>query len=200
MTIGYIRVSSETQNLDRQRVEIERYFKLNQIKKYQIISEKISGCVPSSERKFNIVFNDTTFNHLVIEDVDRLGRNVIDILQTIEKLLSKNINVTVLKYGQSALLKNGQRNPIFQLLVSMMGTFGQMEREKIKERQKQGIEIAKLKGKYKGRKQGTTESKNKFLAKYKNVVRLLNCGLPVRKTAAAVGVSVSTVMKVKSHL
>lgn len=200
MTIGYARVSSETQNLDRQIIELDNYINRKGIKEYEVISEKISGSVPAIDRKFNIVFNDKSCKHLIIEDFDRLGRNLIDILQTVERLLENGVNVTVLKYDQTAILDNGQRNPLWQILVSMMGTFAQMEREKIKERQKQGIAAAKKKGVYKGRKVGATKNNDKFLAENKAVIKQLKAGTSIRNTAKICGVSVGTVQKVKKMM
>ena len=78
-----------------------------------------------------------------------------------------------------------------------MGTIAEMERTTMLERQGEGIELAKIKGRYKGRVRGSKESEQKMLEKYKHVVKELKCGTSLRKTARLCNVSLSTVQKVK---
>ncbi len=78
-----------------------------------------------------------------------------------------------------------------------MANIAEMERETLLERQREGIAIAKAKGIYKGREKGTTESKEDFLAKYKDVIKYLKQGQSLRNTVKLTGVSLGTVQKVK---
>lgn len=126
----------------------------------------------------------------------------IDILQTIKKLTDKNINVTVTALGMDTLLPNGKVNESFKIVLSVMATLAEMERTKLKERQRQGIELAKKKGKYKGRTVGATKSTDKLLSENKAVVKELKKETPLslRKIAAIGNCSVNTVQKVKRAL
>lgn len=194
---AYARVSSNTQNEARQIESIKTYFNNSNIQNYTIKIDKVSGTVKASDRALEQIFSND-YTNLIIQDFDRLGRNTIDILQTIERLHAKNINVTVLNYNVSSILENGTKNPLFTMLCSLLSTIAQQEREKIKERQKQGIEIAKRDGKFKGRAKGTTESKKDFLNKYKNVQKAIKQELSIRQISKLCDVSINTVRKVKT--
>lgn len=139
---------------------------------------------------------------MVVQDIDRLGRDTIDILQTIKKLTKKNINVTVTALGMDTLLPNGRENESFKIVLSVMATLAELERTKIKERQKQGIKIAKAKGVYKGRQRGATKDASKILEENKKVVKELKKENPLslRKIASIGSCSVNTVQKVKRLL
>lgn len=194
---AYVRVSSNTQNEARQIESIKTYFNNSNIQDYTIKIDKVSGTVKASDRALEQIFSND-YTNLIIQDFDRLGRNTIDILQTIERLHNENINVTVLNYNVSSILENGTKNPLFTMLCSLLSTIAQQEREKIKERQKQGIEIAKRNGKFKGRVKGTTESKKDFLNKYKNVQKAIKQELSIRQISKLCDVSINTVRKVKT--
>lgn len=194
---AYVRVSSNTQNEARQTEAIKTYLNNSNIQNYTIKIDKISGSVKASDRALEQIFSND-YTNLIIQDFDRLGRNTIDILQTIERLHAENINVTVLNFNVSSILENGTKNPLFTMLCSLLSTIAQQEREKIKERQKQGIEIAKRNGKFKGRAKGTTESKKSFLNKYKNVQKAIKQELSIRQISKLCDVSINTVRKVKA--
>ena len=199
MTVLYIRVSSEGQNIDRQESALKDWAIKTGSTNTQTIIEKISGSVSSTQRQFNRIFKMDGVKRVVVQDIDRLGRDTIDILQTIKKLTANNINVTVTALGMDTLLPNGKVNESFKIVLSVMATLAEMERTKIKERQRQGIKLAKKKGKYKGRPAGATKSVDKFLAENKTVVKELKKEKPLslRKIAAIGNCSLNTVQKVK---
>ena len=86
--------------------------------------------------------------------MDRLARNVDDLRKLVQTLTNQNIKVEFLKEGLSF---TGEESPMSQLLLSVMGAFAQFERSLIKERQMEGITIAKNKGLYRGRKKCLTQ-------------------------------------------
>jgi DNA invertase Pin-like site-specific DNA recombinase len=107
--------------------------------------------------------------------------------------------------GQTSLIedvKNGglKANTSFNMIVSVMSNVAEMERETMLERQREGIAIAKANGTYKGRVKGSTEDKVEFLNKYKNVIKELKQGIPLRKVAKLCDVSLGTVQKVKRFI
>src|SRR5690606_17265369 len=83
---------------------------------------------------------------LFVEDVDRLGRDLLDILQTFKYLDERGVNVFIGRYGMFSLV-NGEENESFKLILSLMGTFAELERSKINTRTKQGREIKKARDK-----------------------------------------------------
>jgi len=196
-TLLYIRVSSEGQNTARQEQELKAWAKKTGSKKTKTIIEKISGSVAAKDRGLNEAFKIEGLKRVIVQDVDRLGRDTIDILQTIKAFTASNINLTVTALGMDTLLPNGKVNESFKLILSVMATLAEMERTKIRERQTQGIAIAKANGKYKGRKKGTHKTDDEILSKYKNVVRQLNDGQSIRNAAKICNVAINTVQKVK---
>jgi DNA invertase Pin-like site-specific DNA recombinase len=200
ITVLYIRVSSESQNTERQILELESWAKKTGSVNTKTIIEKISGSVSTKDRRFNEVFNDANINRVVVHDIDRLGRDTIDILQTIKRLTDAGINLTVTSLGMDTILPNGKVNESFKIVLSVMATLAEMERTKLKERQRQGIAIAKKDGKYKGRAKGAIKSDEVFLNENKAVIKQLKNNVSIRNTAKICKVSVGTVQKVKAMM
>lgn len=196
----YIRVSSKDQNIARQEVALKQYATRAGYDQVEVITEKISGSVPFADRAAAKVLTDDSIKLLIVHDLDRLGRNTIDILTTIKALTAKGTSVVVSKLGIETLLPNGKENPAAKLMFSILATMAEMEREKIRERQKEGIALAKKRGAYKGRKPGTTESREKILSKYPQVQKELKKGTSLRRAAKLCDVSVNTVRKVKEAI
>ncbi|TRX34983.1 recombinase family protein [Flavobacterium sp. ZT3R18] len=194
MKARYIRVSTLNQKIERQ---FEKQHQ-NEI----IYIDKISGSTPFSKRsqasKLLKDILDKRINYVSISSIDRLGRNTLDVLQTIEKLHLQNVCLKVDNLGLESLT-NGNENPTFKLIVSVLANISEMERNSILERQQEGIAIAKAKGTYKGRAKDTVESSEKFLAKYPMVVNYLSKKSPptLLEIAKLTDCSKNTVQKVK---
>ena len=191
--VKYIRVSTVEQNEGRQ---IEGW------NNSDLYIDKCSGAIPFSEReqgkRLIKDIENGIVNEVVIHSIDRIGRNLSDILTTIEMLTNRNVNLISEKEGFSTLI-GGKVNPTATLLIGILGTVAQMERERIKERQKEGIDLAKANGKYLlngGTKPKLTDSE--LLVKHKKVVKALKGGRGVRETAKICEVSINTVRKVNS--
>ena len=107
--------------------------------------------------------------------------------------------VKVDNLGIESRVKN-KANPAFKLIISVLGNISEMERETMLERQREGIEIAKAKGKYAGRVRGSKEDEKEFLDKYPKVIKELKAGTSLRKTAKLTDTSLNTVQKVKKYL
>lgn len=195
MKARYNRISTATQNLDRQTKKGTS----NEL----LFSDIVSGSVPFIEReqanKLIQAVKDGSVNYISISSIDRLGRNTIDILQTIEMFHNHNVTLKVDNLGIESLT-NGKPNQVFKLIISVMSNVSQMERETLLERQKEGIAIAKANGTYKGRLKGSKETPKQLLTKHKQVVKYLKANQSLRNTAKLSGVSVGTVQKVKKAL
>ena len=195
-----MRVSDSDQNLARQKKELLEYARKTGAKDIKVISEKVTGVAPLKERKLYQVFSMDGVRRLVVEDVDRLGRDAAEVLTMVKELSSRKITLTVTRYGIDTLLPNGEENPVATMIFSIMSTLFEQERKNMKRKQRQGIELAKLQGKYKGRKPNTGLSPDALMAKYPKVVRELNAGTSIRRTAKLCDVASSTVQKVKKAM
>ena len=131
--------------------------------------------------------------------IDRLGRDLRDIINTIHYFVEKKIAINFISQGLTTLDNNGKENPISKMMISILGIVGEMERVQIKERQLEGIKIAKLKGSYTGRKIGSKETTLDFLSKEKNkkAADYLKKGYKVTEVAKLTELNINTVSKIK---
>ncbi|WP_036153872.1 recombinase family protein [Maribacter forsetii] len=192
MKARYIRISTPDQKLERQLIK--------QHPDEKLYIDIISGSVPFKERPEGInLLNDKEVKYITVHAIDRLGRNLIDILTTLQHFDDNYIKLKVENLGIESLV-DGKPNPAFKLIISVLANIAEMERNTMLERQREGIEIAKAKGLYKGRIRGSSESVDQVLAKYPNVIRRLKEGQSLRNTAKLCDVSLGTVQKVKDCL
>lgn len=195
----YSRISTAQQNSSRQLENFKSHIGYN-VK--NVFIEKIQGNVPFFERpEANRMFDEITDSKetctVVVDSVDRLGRNLLDILHTIENFTQNGINLKSLKEGFTTLLDNGQENPMAKLVISVMASIGEMERNRIKTRTAEGIAIGKALGKFKGRKVGAIQSDEKLLQRHQTIQKKLIKGLTIREVSEITGASSATIIKVK---
>lgn len=195
MNILYTRVSTLDQKTDRQRIN-ESEFKI-------VVEDKCSGSIPFFERQGGKEILKYIENGIVtilsVWTIDRLGRNLRDILNTIHFFTERNIPIIFLSQGLRTIDDNGKENSITKLMISILGTVGEMERSQIRERQLEGIKIAKLKGVYKGRHEGTIEDVHAFLDKPKNkkALEYIKKGYKLSEAAKLSNVHINTMTKIK---
>jgi DNA invertase Pin-like site-specific DNA recombinase len=193
--VKYIRVSTEEQNTGRQEVNSKDFSKT--------YTDKVSGSVKFAERKEAKKLLADIESGLVSEvhilSVDRIGRNIIDILTMVEFFNQKSVKLFVENIGMFSLIDN-KPNPSFKMIVSVLGNVAEMERNNMLERQRQGIEIAKANGTYKGRLYGTRMTDDEVLSKYKVVVRELKNGESLRRASKIGGCSLGTAQKIQRLL
>jgi len=194
MKVLYTRVSTIDQKTDRQKVNEQDY--------QLVIEDKCSGAIPFFERNggketLNLI-EKGILKDLYVWQIDRLGRDLRDILNTIHFFNQRGICIHFVSQGLRTLQPGGQENPISKMIISILGVVGEMERSQIKERQLEGIKIAKLKGVYLGRKTGTIENTLQFLSKPKNMKALeyLKKGYKKIEVAKIVGINVNTLTKI----
>lgn len=140
MNIAYVRVSSVDQNEARQREALIKY----NIEKWYI--EKVSGKNTNRVQLQAMLEFAREGDTIYIHDLSRLARNTVDLLKIVELLNRKQIHLVSNKESIDSSTPTGK------LMLTMIGAINQFERENLKERQREGIEIAKRNGRYKGRK------------------------------------------------
>ncbi len=198
MKVLYVRISSLDQKTDRQRVQ-ESEFNL-------VIEDKVLGSVPFFERQGGKMVLDLVekgeIEELSVFQIDRLGRDVRDIVNTIHFFTERQICISFISQGLKTLNPDKTENSISKMVINILGIVSEIERTQILERQRQGIDLAKSKGVYKGRKTGTQEDTLKFLSKPKNkkVIELLRKGYKSSDISTLVGVHINTITKIKKVL
>lgn len=194
MKIGYIRVSSKDQNLERQLAAMKK----EGITK--IFADKKSG-KNTNRTAFNEMLDFVRADDtLVIASLDRLSRDYDDIKKTIQLLQEKEVKLIVL---DSPFLNFNSGNAaidklMFDMLLSLLSFVAQNEREKILERQMQGIAIAKREGKFKGKQPMYSPSGSKA-AQYNHAVLMIKNGESVASIAKSVGIPRKTVYEIKKR-
>jgi DNA invertase Pin-like site-specific DNA recombinase len=143
--IGYIRVSSTDQNTDRQLegVQVDRTF-----------TDKVSGKDTNRPKFQEMVDFVREGDTVVVHSMDRLARNLDDLRRVVQTFTKKGV---VVEFMHEHLVFTGDDTPMANLMLSVMGAFAEFERALIRERQLEGIALAKQKGVYKGRKKTLTD-------------------------------------------
>ncbi|MDP9877817.1 DNA invertase Pin-like site-specific DNA recombinase [Variovorax boronicumulans] len=145
--IGYVRVSSADQNDARQLegVELEKIF-----------TDKASGKDTNRPQLQAMLGHVRDGDHLYVHSMDRLSRSLVDLQHVVESLTRKGVTVQFMKekltFQKPSSEDKSHEAMYSMLMLQLLGAVGQFERALIKERQREGIAIAKTKGVYKGRK------------------------------------------------
>lgn len=154
--IGYIRVSSTDQNEARQLEDIRNTLD-------RVFIDKCSGKDtrrPELQRALEYVREGDTVH---VHSIDRLARNLQDLQRIVDDLVERGVTIT---FHKESLTFSGGGDPMRKLMLQMMGAFAEFERAIIRERQREGIEAAKQRGVYKGRKRKlSTEQLDEISAK-----------------------------------
>lgn len=172
--VGYIRVSTIEQNTERQ---------LDGIQLDKTFEDKVSGANTDRPQLRAMLEYVREGDTVIVHDISRLARNLEDLLNIVNTLTRKEITVHFVK---ESLLFTGDDSPMQSLMLSMLGAVYQFERAMIKERQREGVQIAKAAGKYKGRTKTINDE---------SIRSVIASGASFRKAAAQLGVSLSTVQR-----
>ena len=186
----YVRVSTKEQNIDRQLD-----------KEYKLYIDEVSGLLPFSERpSAKRLINDIRagkVDYVTIQSVDRLGRNVIDMQNQLNWFIENRVQLFFENIQMHLINPDGSINLISKMIIDLLSSVASLEIESIKDRQHQGIKIAKAKGTYKGRKVGAVMTDKAYLKRHRDVLSLLKDGLSISKIAKLTGKAFVTVRKVK---
>ena len=138
--VGYIRVSSADQNPEHQ---------LEGIALDRVFTDQASAKDTNRPQLQELLKFLREGDTLVVHSMDRLARNLEDLRQIVQDLTARGVRVEFVKEGLSF---SSEDSPMAHLMLSVMGTFAEFERALIKERQREGIALAKKRGAYRGRK------------------------------------------------
>ncbi|MGX7078511.1 recombinase family protein [Globicatella sanguinis] len=200
MRIGYARVSTTKQDLERQLRDLQA----NNCEK--IFTDKATGSTLDRQGFKEMMRYAREHDTIVFQSLDRLGRNYDEIKQVITHLQQNDIGLEIL---DAPFLKFNTGNEtldkaMFDMMISLLGYIAENERKKLLERQAQGIKIAKERGKYKGRP-ASYSADSKDVQKrnvYFNILNTLKSQTDksIKDIAIENGVSRTVVYKIQSEL
>lgn len=181
--VGYVRVSSSDQNLARQLEaigDVDRVF-----------SDRVSGGSRNSRDALTECIKYIREGDVVrVASMDRLARSLHDMRDIVDEIVGKGASVEFLKEGQT--YSPDANDPLSQLMLHMLAAFAEFERSLIRERQAEGIRIAKAEGKYRGRAKKLTPTQ------MDEIQQLLSHGVPKAEIARRYGVNRATLYRALS--
>jgi DNA invertase Pin-like site-specific DNA recombinase len=173
--IGYVRVSSFDQNPDRQ---------LEAVSVARVFTDKASGKDTRRPELDRLLAFVREGDAVVVHSMDRLARNLDDLRRIVQNLTRRGVRIEFVKEG---LTFTGEESPMANLMLSVMGAFAEFERALLRERQREGIVLAKQRGAYRGRKRALNPEQ------IGEVKRRIAAGEPKAHVARDLGISRETV-------
>jgi len=143
--IGYVRVSTFDQNVDRQ---------LEGQPLDRIFTDKASGKDVNRPQLDAMLAFAREGDTIVVHSMDRLARNLDDLRKLVQSVTKRGIRI---EFAKESLTFSGEDSPMANLMLSVMGAFAEFERALIRERQREGIAVAKQRGAYRGRKRSLSD-------------------------------------------
>ena len=190
MNYAYIRVSTNLQTTENQKLVIKSYCRYHRIHNLVFISENVSGTKDPSKRKLGNLINIVQSGDLIIiTELSRLGRSLMMILDTLQYLLNKGVKVIAIKEGYE-LGDNVQS----KVLAFAFGLSAEIERTLISERTKAGLMRAKAEGKQIGRRKGQIP-RLKLDGRENEIIRLRKQNVSKTRCAILLNVSRITLLK-----
>jgi DNA invertase Pin-like site-specific DNA recombinase len=182
MLIGYARVSTEEQNLDRQLDALVKYG----VDKRNIYTEKITGTKMDRQELNKMLHDLQAGDTVVIADLTRISRSTKDLLEIVENIKSKGASIKSMK---DTWLDTTSDNPYNCFLLTVMSALSQLERDLISQRTKEGLASAKARGRSGGRPNGRTNKSDL-------VALMLNQNYKIKDIVDKTGLSRTTVYRI----
>lgn len=197
MIVGYARVSSNDQNLERQLENLKTFCA------EKIFTEKQSGKSIENRPVLQEALNFLRMgDRFVVESIDRLGRNYDEVIHTVNYLKDKEVQLMITSLP---MMNEVVGNPLLDkfmkdLIIQILAMVSEQERNESKRRQAQGIQVAKEKGVYKGRpllySPNAKDPQKRII--YHRVVEMLEEGQSISKIAKEVNITRQTIYRIKN--
>lgn len=201
----FARVSSTngTQDYERQINDLQMLASTNSWIVEAVFAEKVSGAKKNIERTelMNLInyINTHNVDKVLVTELSRLGRDTLQVLETIEILNAHKVSVVIQNYNIETLTPEGEINPMSQFLITILAEVARMERKTIHERVVSGYQNFRSNGGKVGRKVGYTKSDEAMKEEYAEEIRLLKKGYSLRNIAKLTNTSINTLRKL-NHL
>jgi DNA invertase Pin-like site-specific DNA recombinase len=188
-TIAYLRISTDRQDLDSQRLAILDYAHRQGLRVDAFIEAHASSRQAVAKRGLDTLLAQLQPGDiLLVSELSRLGRSVGQIIQLVHRLIEQRVRFVAIKEN---LQLNGTQDIQTKIMVTMLGLFAEIERDVIAERTKEGLAAARAKGRLPGRPKGVLGA-SKLMGTEGEIQRLLAKRVSKAAIARILGVSRST--------
>ncbi len=156
-TIAYLRVSTDKQDLKNQKLAVHDYCHKNKIKITKFIGVNMSSRKSTKERRIDEILNQLKpKDRLIVSELSRLGRSVGQIIRIVDHLIKNKISLVCIKEN---IILNGKQTLTNKIMITLFSLFAEIERDLISQRTREGLALARKKGKQLGRPRGSFNSK-----------------------------------------
>ena len=200
----YSRVSSEgnRQDTERQTNELKEYANKMGYELVEVYEEKVSGFKKNEDRPiFSRMLEEIekgTIDKVLVWELSRIGRSVIQSLQNIQLLTDKKVSIYIKNFNLETLNDDKTPNSLSMFMVQILFSVANMEAQLTKSRMVSGYRNHIKNGGKVGRKTGSIETEEETIQKHSDVVKLLKKNLTIRQISGLTNKSTNTVLKVKS--
>ncbi len=184
---GYCRVSTQSQDVEKQKHSLLNYGYENNISFEEIIEVVQSSRKSTKEREIDKLIDIANSGDVIlITRLDRLGRNTREFLNIVEILKSRGITLHIIK--ENMIINPNKNDPMTNLFLILVSSFSQLERDWISERTIAGLEAAKASGKMLGKPIGAISNNTQFEEHKEKIYEYLKLGLSYEKIVKVIGV------------
>lgn len=191
------------QDTSRQVADLKAYAEYAQVQVVKCFDEHISGAKKNSERQTLVEAIDYCkrehVDMMLVNALDRLGRNAFEVLATVKELADNKINLFMQKEQLTLLDDNGEPTLFAPIMIATLSTCAQLERDSISFRLNSGRKQYVQNGGQLGRKKGSIKSREQKERQYKEVLTYLRKDYSIRVTAKLTNVSIATVQRLKTE-
>ena len=203
-TVIYSRVSSEgnRQDTERQTNELIEYANKMGYELVEVYEEKVSGFKKNEDRPiFSRMLEEIekgTIDKVLVWELSRIGRSVIQSLQNIQLLTDKKVSIYIKNFNLETLNDDKTPNSLSMFMVQILFSVANMEAQLTKSRMVSGYRNHIKNGGKVGRKLGSIETEEETIQKHTDVLKLLKKKLSIRQISGLTNKSTNTILKVKS--
>ncbi len=184
---GYCRVSTKSQEVEKQKLFLLNYAHENNFNFEEIIEVVLSSRKTTKEREIDRLINlANPGDKIYIVKLDRRGRNTREVLEIIEHIKNKKITLHIIK--DKIIIDPNNNDPITTMYLTLLSSFSQLERDFISERTRAGLEQAKAQGKMIGKQKGSISHNTQFEPFKEKIFEYLELGLSYEKIVKVIGV------------
>lgn len=182
-TVAYLRVSTDKQDLNYQKLKILEYARRHELHINEFIEVAMSSRQTSKQRRIDELLTQLADSDtLIVTELSRLGRSTAEVVGLVNKLLQRNIRVIVIKQR----LDIAQHDMQSKIIVTLFSLFAELERDLVSLRTREALAARKSQGVKLGKPKGTIQA-SQFDKDRSRIEELLSLGLSVRKIARLLG-------------